>query len=218
MTLSSFLAFCAVLLGMNVAPGPGMAAIVGTAVSRGARIGTVLLLGTILGDLVYFGAAVAGLGALVSAAGPWLTLFKLAAGLYLLWLGVKPWLGQASPTAPTAPEATRPAGDDRLSRAFFSGVMITLGNPNVVISFLAILPVAVALDRISLFDLSFMTFAVVLIALVIYMPLIAVAAVTRRNALGGARGAFAERIGALLVGAAGLWLVVSAGLDWVGPS
>jgi threonine/homoserine/homoserine lactone efflux protein len=195
-----------------------MAAIVGTAVSRGARIGTVLLLGTILGDFVYFAAAVAGLGALVTATGPWLTLFKLAAGLYLLWLGVKPWLGQASPTTPAAPEHARSAGNDRPSRAFLSGLMITLGNPNVVISFLAVLPVAVALDRISLLDLCFMTLALVVMALLIYMPLIAVAAVTRRNALGGRTGDLAERIGGLVVGAAGLWLVVSAALDWVGPS
>jgi len=212
MTLSSFLAFCAVWLGVNVAPGPGMAAILGATVSRGTRIGMAVLLGSILGDLIYFIAAVAGLGALVTAAGSWLIAFKLGAGLYLLWLGVKPWLARS---APAAPDGGGASADINPSRGFLSGMMITLGNPNVIIFSLAVLPVAVALDRITPIDLSLMSLALVLIALLVYVPLIAIAALTRRHALGGGRGAFAERIGGIVVAVAGLWLAVNAGLDWI---
>ncbi|WP_380182443.1 LysE family translocator [Kalamiella sp. sgz302252] len=133
-------------LGLAAAiPGPGMTALVARSVSSGAVTGFTMLTGLILGDLIYLSIAVFGLAVIAHSFTPLFTLINWAAAIYLCWLAWQFWKYN-----PQAIDIDRRADRKELFSAWFSGLTITLGNPKTIAFYLAILPLVMSLDNVSL--------------------------------------------------------------------
>ena len=125
--------------------GPGMTALVARSVSGGAVTGFTMLTGLILGDLIYLSVAVFGLAVIANNYSSLFTLINWAASLYLCWLAWQFWRYQ-----PQAVDIDQRATRKELASAWFSGLTITLGNPKTIAFYLAILPLVISLDNVSL--------------------------------------------------------------------
>lgn len=133
-------------LGLAAAiPGPGMTALVARSVSAGAVAGFAMLAGLILGDLIYLSVSVFGLALVAHSWSALFTLINWAAALYLGWLAWQFWRYN-----PQAVDIAQKATKKDLASAWFSGLTITLGNPKTIAFYLAILPLVMSLESISL--------------------------------------------------------------------
>ncbi|MEN4976190.1 LysE family translocator [Pantoea eucalypti] len=133
-------------LGLAAAiPGPGMTALVARSVSGGLITGFTMLAGLILGDLIYLSIAVFGLAVIAHNYTSIFTLINWAASLYLCMLAWQFWCHQ-----PQAININQKATKRELASAWFSGLTITLGNPKTIAFYMAILPLVISLDNVSL--------------------------------------------------------------------
>lgn len=176
LTYSVALAIAAII------PGPGMAALVARSVSGGMLSGFFLLFGLILGDLTYLSFAVFGLAMIAEHFNALFQLVRWGAALYLCYLAWQFWFADHQ-----AIEVGKPAKRKELVSAAISGLTITLGNPKTIAFYLALLPLAINLDAISL-----QTWAVVLVPVTILVllgvgALFIFAAVRIRHLLSGQR-------------------------------
>lgn len=142
---AQILSYIAVLGLAAAIPGPGMTALVARSVSCGAVTGFTMLTGLILGDLIYLSVAVFGLAVIANNYSSLFTLINWAASLYLCWLAWQFWRYQ-----PQAVDIDQRATRKELASAWFSGLTITLGNPKTIAFYLAILPLVISLDNVSL--------------------------------------------------------------------
>jgi threonine/homoserine/homoserine lactone efflux protein len=137
--------FCITYFLAVATPGPGVAAVMSQAMSRGAAGAPAFIAGFLVGDLLWFLAAVLGLSALAQTAHVAFVALKYLGALYLLYLAYKLWSAPARPLAEeSAPQIARPP------RALFLGsLMLTLSNPKPMLFFLALLPTVVPLETLS---------------------------------------------------------------------
>lgn len=126
-------------------PGPGMTALVARSISGGAVTGFTMLAGLILGDLIYLSIAVFGLAMIAHTYTSVFTLINWAASLYLCMLAWQFWCH-----TPQAINIDQKATKRELASAWLSGLTITLGNPKTIAFYLAILPLVIPLDNVSL--------------------------------------------------------------------
>lgn len=172
-----------VALGIAAAiPGPGMAALVARSVSGGPVSGFCLLFGLILGDLTYLSFAVFGLAMIAEHFNALFQLVRWGAALYLCYLAWQFWFANHQ-----AIEVGRPTKKKELLSAAISGLTITLGNPKTIAFYLALLPLVINLEAVSL-----QTWALVLVPLTILVllgvgALFIFAAVRIRHLLSGQR-------------------------------
>lgn len=133
-------------LGLAAAiPGPGMTALVARSVRGGVVTGFIMLAGLILGDLIYLSIAVFGLAVMSHTYTSIFTLINWAASLYLCILAWQFWSHQ-----PQSITIDHKATKRELVSAWFSGLTLTLGNPKTIAFYLAILPLVISLDTVSL--------------------------------------------------------------------
>ncbi|MBL8589396.1 MAG: LysE family translocator [Methylobacteriaceae bacterium] len=143
MSFSGYLLFLAVYVAAVASPGPAVAAVVARALSVGAARTLPFIAGVTLGDLVWFWLSAAGLAVVAERFHTLFLIVKYAGVAYLLWLAVKLWRAPADVGAP--PPQARGEG----VRLFLGGLSLTLGNPKVMVFFLAILPNLIDVGRVS---------------------------------------------------------------------
>src|SRR4051812_6738202 len=154
----SVLAAFAIALAIAVAlPGPGIFAVVSCALGRGLRAALAMIVGIILGDLIYFYLAVLGMAALARSMGGFFIAVKLAGALYLVWLGVKLW--REPPAGPAIGEETAPPGN---RRNLLGGFMVTISNPKTIAFYAGLLPTFIDLEKLSVTDAAAMGAIVIL--------------------------------------------------------
>ena len=168
MTLAGFLTY-ALALGIAAAiPGPGVIALVARALGSGFRSTVPMLFGLALGDVVYLSAAVLGLAYIASTFGTAFMVIKYAGVAYLIWMAVSFWRQGV-----TAEKVAAQTAGDALS-SFFAGFMVTLGNPKVIVFYLALLPTFLDLSTVTPVDfavLIVLTFAILVAVLIPYIGL-----------------------------------------------
>jgi threonine/homoserine/homoserine lactone efflux protein len=198
MTLESLVAMAAALAILAITPGPGVLAVISRAVGHGFADAAVMTLGIVLGDLVFFTAALTGWAAVAQAFGGVFEAVRLIAALALLAMGAR--MVRASFRRETAAAHATQLGSVK-RRAFASGFLLTLGNPKAILFYLAFLPTFVDLARMDAVD----ALAVVaVIVAVVGSVLLGYAALAARAARCLSRPAFARWMlrgaGALLIG------------------
>ncbi|WP_413616273.1 LysE family translocator [Halomonas cupida] len=154
MSLEVWLSFAAASLLLVIAPGPAVALMVSTGLSRGRRAALSLIPGYFFGDLVAMVLSFAGLGALLMTSAKLFVLLKWLGALYLVYLGWRMWrearqLGDAEPTV----NGTRHLG----AQAFLVSVL----NPKSLLFFLAFMPqfidpTTAAIPQLILLGLTFL--------------------------------------------------------------
>ncbi|MGZ8283554.1 MAG: LysE family translocator, partial [Allosphingosinicella sp.] len=118
-----------------VTPGPAVLLTAGQAIARGFGAGFAVILGTQLGNLVYFIVSAAGLGAILIASETAFTIVKYAGAAYLIFLGVR--------AIRNARRALEPADTGKVPlwrHPFTQGLLNQLANPKSVLFWGALFP------------------------------------------------------------------------------
>jgi threonine/homoserine/homoserine lactone efflux protein len=148
------LVFAAAYLAILVLPGPGVTALVARVLARGTHGVAAVIAGFACGSLVWFTIAATGLAVLASTFATVFIAIRYAGAAYLLYLAWNLW------TAPATPLGAAEASPDGSGRLFLTGLAINLGNPKVIVFFLALLPTVVDLSALT--PLGFAELAVII--------------------------------------------------------
>jgi threonine/homoserine/homoserine lactone efflux protein len=201
MSIASLLIFCSALLFAAASPGPGIAAIVARVLGHGTGGAIALTMGLAFGDIVWLTLAVGGLAVLAQTFQLIFLIVKWAGVLYLLFLAWKMWTFPATVRA-VAPDPRR----ENPFALFLGGLSVTMGNPKVMVFYLALLPTLLDLTRISylgFIELVCSTLSVLSFVFGLYIVLAA-----RARCLLASAGAlrFANRASAAAMTGAAAWV------------
>lgn len=134
MTLTAFLAAWFLHLIAAASPGPTILMSARIGVSEGMRTGFLFSLGCAIGALFWAVAALFGLAVLFQIAPTVLWGFKLAGGLFLLWIALQMWRHAPDPL----PQTTVGAAPRSALSALLFGLTTQLANPKPAIFFGAV--------------------------------------------------------------------------------
>jgi threonine/homoserine/homoserine lactone efflux protein len=143
MTPSNLLVFMLALMIAAGSPGPSIAALVARVLSNGFRDVLPFLAAMWLGEAVWLGCAVAGLAVAARSLGVVFIALKFIGAAYLLFLAWKMWFAPTEVAASDLPKGQTPW------RMFGAGLTITLGNPKIMVFYVALLPTIVDLNRVG---------------------------------------------------------------------
>ncbi|UWL62794.1 LysE family translocator [Brucella pseudintermedia] len=146
MDLVSLWAFAGILVVAAGTPGPNVGALVARVISRGHKGVFPFMFGLWLGDAVWLSLAVWGLAALANTFHTAFLILKYAGVAYLIYLSWKMWI---APVDEVSDESAIPRQSEA-GRLFLSALAITLGNPKIMVFYLAILPTVVDITHVSL--------------------------------------------------------------------
>lgn len=172
----------AIALGLAAGlPGPGITALVARSVSGGTMLGYAMLVGLIIGDLVFLTFAVFGLGILSQTFGSVFTVIRWVSVSYLIFLAWQFWTTERHEI--TAVDNTQKT----LLMATITGLGITLSNPKAIAFYLALLPLVLDLDNISVSVLTMVLAPVAILVLLFVGSIYILGAISVRRALSSAR-------------------------------
>jgi threonine/homoserine/homoserine lactone efflux protein len=147
MSLHALGLFCFLYFLLSLTPGPGVAAVIARVLAHGKKGIGGFILGFVVGDLFWFSLAAAGMATLAQTAHWLMMALKYLGAAYLVYMAFRMW------TAPVQPNsALDEAKRQRPSHLFIASFTLTMGNPKVMMFFLALLPTVLDLTRITLTD------------------------------------------------------------------
>jgi threonine/homoserine/homoserine lactone efflux protein len=161
MHLTSLLIFAATLFVAAGSPGPSIAALVARVISKDFRDVFPFLLAMWIGEAIWLSLAVFGLAVVAQSFHFAFVVVKWIGVAYLAYLAFKMW------TAPVEANAGEMPREDSPAKLFFAGMAVTLGNPKIMMFYLALLPTIIDLASVSLVGWVELTatMAVVLVAI-----------------------------------------------------
>ncbi|MBO6559561.1 MAG: LysE family translocator [Nisaea sp.] len=155
MTLETALAFALGMVILTLTPGPSMLTTIAKSLANGFWSGFQYNIGVCIGDLIFLMLAIFGLQIVAELLGDVFFVVKWVGAAYLLWLGTKLWL------AKPVPLDARPVGSKGPLREVMAGILITLGNPKVILFYGALLPTFVDLNALVASDIAILAGIVV---------------------------------------------------------
>ena len=161
MELSSLLIFAAALFVAAASPGPATVALVARGLARGTSGAFAFMLGIAFGDIFWLSCAVLGLAFVAQTFGMVFLALKYAGAGYLLFLAWRLWTSPAGAVAAELPSTDQPL------RLFAAGLALMLGNPKVMVFYLALLPNLIDLAGVS--ALGFAELVIVTLLVVIFV-------------------------------------------------
>lgn len=196
---SSLLIFAGALAVVAGAPGPSVATLVARVLTHGYRNVLPFVAALWLGEAIWLAFAVGGLVAIAQTFHLLFVVIKYVGVAYLLYLAWHMWFAPAEVPDEAVPRAQSPV------RMFLAGITVTLGNPKVMMFYMALLPTIIDLQQVTLTAWAELTTTLVLVLMATDLSWVALA--TRARAW--LRTARAVRIGnragaAVMAGAAGL--------------
>jgi threonine/homoserine/homoserine lactone efflux protein len=160
-TFTSLLIFAAALFVAAGSPGPSIAALVARVISKGFRDVFPFLLAMWIGEAIWLSFAVFGLAMVAQTFHAAFVAVKWAGVAYLAYLAWKMW------TAPVEAKTGELPKEDSPLKLFFAGMAVTLGNPKIMMFYLALLPTIIDIASVTVvgwLELT-LTMAVVLVAI-----------------------------------------------------
>ncbi len=143
MDIAGLLVFALALFVAAASPGPAITALVARVLVRGTVGALAYMLGLAVGDVFWLTCAVLGL-AFIAKTFVWLFLvLKYVGAAYLLYLAWRMWTAPVEVETADAPKAERPF------RLFLTALSVMLGNPKVMVFYLALLPNLIDLAGVS---------------------------------------------------------------------
>ena len=141
----------------------------------GPRDAVAFSIGVALGDVVWLTFAILGLAALAQAFHGVFLVIKYAGAAYLLYIAYKLWTAPAAAAGREADGASRASGQALPRRA-----RLTMGNPKVMVFYLALLPTLLDLTRITVLGFAELVAATLTVLGVVFAGYIVLAARARR--------------------------------------
>jgi threonine/homoserine/homoserine lactone efflux protein len=173
MTFASLTTYAFALFVVAVIPGPGIAALVARALGSGIAAGLGLAAGIVLGDVVFLTAAALGVAALAAAFGTVFIVIKYIGAIYLAWIAYKIW---TAGLVGTDVEAGRRHG---VAHSFYSGLLVTLGNPKAMLFYMALLPTLMDLRSLTLAGYGELVCLTAVVLAIVTIPYVLLAATAR---------------------------------------
>lgn len=174
MELTSLVVFAGALLVAAGSPGPSIAALVARVISKGFRDVFPFLAAMWIGEAIWLSMAVFGLAFVAQSFHLAFLVLKWAGVAYLCWLAWKMW---------TAPVAIREGEMPRAEspwRLFMAGMAVTLGNPKIMMFYMALLPTIIDLGTVTLVGWAELTATMALVLIAIDLVWVAAAVQARR--------------------------------------
>jgi threonine/homoserine/homoserine lactone efflux protein len=160
MTLTALLVFALALIVAAGTPGPSIAALVARVLTNGFRDVLPFLAAMWIGEALWLTCAVAGLAVIARSFGMVFVALKFIGVAYLLFLAWKMWRAPADVQGSELPSGRSPW------RMFVAGLLVTLGNPKIMVFYLALLPTIIdvsLIGTVAWFELT-LTMLIVLMA------------------------------------------------------
>jgi len=145
MTLSALAIFFVAEFVFAITPGPSVAALVTRVISRGWRSVLPFLAAMWLGEIIWLTCAVAGLSYIAQTFHWAFVVLKYLGAAYLFYLSYRMWTARIDAKEAILPRSEKPA------RMFFTGLAVTLGNPKLMIFYVAFLPSIIDLAMVNPF-------------------------------------------------------------------
>jgi threonine/homoserine/homoserine lactone efflux protein len=177
-------------------PGPSVAALVSRVITNGWRDVAPFVLAMWLGEVAWLTVSMAGLTTLAQTFHAGFVLLKWLGIAYLCYLACKMW------RAPTHGRAeVLPKSQGRVSM-FAAGMALTLGNPKIMVFYLAVLPSLVTLGSFNVAVWGVFATTVFLVLMLVDCSWIAFATYARRLLRTPRAMRIANRLGATAMGGA----------------
>lgn len=143
MSWEATIVFASVLVVAAGTPGPSVAALVSRALANGLKDVLPFIAAKWLGEMLWLSLALAEHSATIQRYASFFLVLKYLGTIYLLYLAWHMWFA-----------ATKLPGDDHPSphlpwRMFLAGLLVTMGNPEVMVFYTTLLPSVVTLGHPS---------------------------------------------------------------------
>ena len=145
MTLSALVIFFVAEFVFAVTPGQSVAVLVARVINRGWRSVLPFLAAMWIGELIWLTCAVAGLSHIAQTFHEAFVVLKYLGVAYLFYLAYRMWTARIEEKEAVLPKGERPA------RLFFAGLAVTLGNPKLMVFYIAFLPSIIDLAAVTPF-------------------------------------------------------------------
>ena len=172
--IPALLVFAGALAVAAAVPGPGVAALVARVLGRGRNGAIAFAVGLALGDLIWLTCAVFGVTVIAETFHEVFVAIKFAGAAYLVYMAWKLWAAPAVP--PVAGEMPREGG----WRLFLAGLAVCLGNPKVMVFYVALLPGLIDVVHIDLLAYAELSAVVAAILTVVFGGYVVLALRARR--------------------------------------
>ena len=126
-------------------------------------------------------------------------LVRYGGAAYLLWLAWRLWRSAGDATLVSA------LTNERASRSFLAGLVVTLGNPKTIVFYLALVPTLVDLRHVTLSDYLVLALLTTAVLVMVMTPYAALAARARGFLRRPATLARLNRSAALFLAGAAVW-------------
>lgn len=173
MTFTSILVFAAALFVAAGSPGPSIAALVARVLSRGWRNVLPFIAAMWVGEAIWLSLAVAGLAAVAESFQPVFVAIKWIGVAYLLYLAWKMWSAPATVGDEDLPESRSAL------KPFLAGLTVTLGNPKIMMFYVALLPSIIDLAGVTLLGWAELVAAMIVVLATVDVAWMALAAKAR---------------------------------------
>ncbi len=174
MTLAGFLAYTAALAIAAAIPGPGIAALIARGLASGFLATVPMAVGLALGDIVYLVAVILGLSVIAQTFATAFLVIKWLGIAYLVWLAWTFWTAGIRPQDVQAERVREPA-----LASFLSGLMVTLGNPKVMVFYIAITPTIIDIRSVTLADTLVLVAITAAVLMAVFTPYLVLASRAR---------------------------------------
>ncbi|MDB5526260.1 MAG: lysE type translocator family protein [Rhizobium sp.] len=144
MTVASLAIFAGALLIAAGSPGPSIAALIARVLTRGTRDVLPFLAAMWFGEMVWLSLAVLGLAAIAETFHYVFVAIKWIGVAYLLYLACKMWTAASDTSGSALPETGSPR------KLFLAGLTVTLGNPKIMMFYVALLPTIIDINAVTL--------------------------------------------------------------------
>ena len=161
MDLSILALFAAALFVNAGSPGPSIAALVARVISNGPASVIPFLAAMWIGEALWLIAAVTGLGILAAQFHTVFLVIRYLGIAYLAWLAWKMW------HAPVTVEAGEMPKVQSALKMFATGMALTIGNPKLMVFYLALLPSLIDINNVSALGLVELAAVAVLVLMTV---------------------------------------------------
>lgn len=197
MDLAALVVFAGALMIAAGSPGPSIAALVSRVLTRGWRDVLPFAVAMWIGEAIWLTMAVYGLAALAETLHWAFVILKYLGVAYLLYLAWKMWFAPVDVKGDGSVLEPKSA-----TRMFLAGLAVTLGNPKIMVFYLALLPTIIDLAGVTFVAWLELTLTMLVVLAAIDLGYIALAGRARLWMKSPRAMRIANRVSAGVMGAA----------------